>query len=92
MKNCAGGANRDVATFYGHNEVLRAPADISTLHLSLIKAWLPFRAVGKQAKSLMCSARAALSSPAVAVQGITSCSCLPWAGQDASPQLLPLLS
>lgn len=69
--------NRDVATFHGHNEVLTAPAETSTLHLSFIKAWLPFRAVGKQAKSLMCSARAALSSPAAAVQGITSCSCLP---------------
>lgn len=84
--------NTDVATFHGYNEVLTAPAETSTLHLSLITAWLPFRAVGKQAKSLMCSARAALSSPAAAVQGITSCSCWPWAGQDASSQLLPLLS
>lgn len=37
-------------------------------------------------------ARAALSNPAVAVQGITSGSCPPSAGQDASPQLLPVLS
>lgn len=83
---------RNLATFLEHNEVLMASAETSTLHLSLIKAWLLVRVAGKQAKSLMCCARAALSSPAERVQGITSCSCLPWAGQGASSQLLPLLS